>query len=133
MVSSSGCAATIITSRQSQTSLPGAHSRWSKSASAGIVQLPAADMGLRRARYPVLGTARIALDHCGAERREPLRHQRRARVMRGNAAMLGREAEGERDVEIGELFHLPVEPAERVGTEAVRPGKPSAQMLHAQA
>src|SRR3954471_23565229 len=47
------------------------------------------------------------------------------------AAMLGGEAEGDRDVELGERLHLPVEPVERVRAKAVRPGKSGSEMAHA--
>jgi hypothetical protein len=40
--------------------------------------------------------------------------------------MLGREAEGDGDVEVGERLHLPVEPVERAGPEAVGPAQPGA-------
>ena len=46
--------------------------------------------------------------------------------------MLGREAEGDGDVEVAQRLHLPVEPAERVGAEAVGPGKAGAEIGHAE-
>jgi hypothetical protein len=36
-------------------------------------------------------------------------------VVRRDAEMLGREAEGDGHVEIGERLHLPIEPVERIG------------------
>src|SRR3712207_3344662 len=67
--------------------------------------------------------ARIAPDHLCAELGEFLRHQRRTGVVRRDAAMLRREAEGDGNVELGERLHLPIEPVQRVGPEAVRPGE----------
>src|SRR3546814_8901968 len=63
----------------------------------------------------------VAVDHPGAEIREGLRIVDRAAVMGGDAQMFGREAEGDGDVEIAERLHLPVEPVDRIGTEAVGP------------
>ncbi len=46
--------------------------------------------------------------------------------------MFRREAEGHGHVEVGQRLHLPVEPAERVGAEAVGPGQARAQVRHAE-
>src|SRR5436309_15955350 len=63
----------------------------------------------------------VALCHGGAERGEFFSLERRAGVMRREAAMFRRKAEGERHVEVGERFHLPVEPGQRAGPEAIGP------------
>src|SRR3546814_1243865 len=75
----------------------------------------------------------IAADHGGAEFGELLHRQGRARVVRGDAAVLRGEAEGHRDVELRQRLHLAIEPGERAGTEAVGPAQAGAQMPDTQA
>src|SRR3546814_16443249 len=62
-----------------------------------------------------------------------LHRQGRARVVRGDAAVLRGEAEGHRDVELRQRLHLAIEPGERAGTEAVGPAQAGAQMPDTQA
>src|SRR5690606_30370027 len=87
--------------------------------------------GQLRCRRPL--RRRIPLDHPRAELGEPLRLARRAGVVRGDPQMLGCEAEGYRHVEIREGLHLPIEPLQRIGPEAVRPGETGAQVPYAEA
>src|SRR5690349_25139986 len=49
-----------------------------------------------------------------------------------DAAMLRREAEGDGDVEFCKRLHLPIEPGQRVGAEAVGPGQAGSQMANAE-
>src|SRR5437588_7460551 len=53
-------------------------------------------------------------------------------MMASDAAMLRREAEGDRDLELGQRVHLAVKPAESVGAKAVGPGETGPKMSHAQ-
>ena len=53
--------------------------------------------------------------------------------MRFDAEMLGGEAEGDRRIEVGERLHLPVEPVERIGAEAVGPAETGTQLGDAEA
>src|SRR3954447_10221897 len=75
---------------------------------------------------------RVALHHRGAEFGELRRVPWRAGVVGENAAMLRREAEGYRQVEVTERVHLAIEPIERVRPEAIGPRKTRAQMPDAQ-
>src|SRR5689334_377240 len=70
---------------------------------------------LRRSR------GRIASDHRGAKVGELVWILRGAGVMRAQTAMLGRKAERNRHVEVGECIHLAVEPVERIRPETVGP------------
>src|SRR5262245_64171694 len=74
----------------------------------------------------------IALEHGGAEIGIFARIERRARVMRRDPPVLRREAEGDGDVERRQRLHLPVEPVERIGPEAVGPGEAGPEMLDAE-
>src|SRR5215204_3517138 len=76
--------------------------------------------------------ADVAPHHGGAELGKFFFHLRRAGVVGRDAPVLGREAEGDRDIEIGDRLHLPVEPVECVGAKTVGPGQARAQMLDAE-
>src|SRR4051794_39123612 len=81
---------------------------------------------------------RISTNHIRAELRELLDLLRRTCMVRlqsplqGQAPMLRREAESDRDIEVLECRHLPIEPLQRVRPEAVCPAQSSANMLDAQ-
>ena len=62
---------------------------------------------------------RVALGHLGAEIGEGLGIARAGGVVRLHAKVFGGEAIGHHHIEFGERFHLPVEPVERAGAEAV--------------
>src|SRR3954464_281085 len=70
----------------------------------------------------------VAFDHRDAELGELPVIPRRAGVMLGDAAMLGREAERQCDIEIRQRFHLAIEPSQGIRPEAVSPGQAGAQM-----
>src|SRR3954463_2757931 len=89
--------------------------------------------GLRHRLDLRLWRPRVALHHRGAEFGELRRLPWRAGVVWKNAAMLRREAEGYREVQVAERVHLAIEPIECVRPEAVRPRKTRAQMPDPQA
>src|SRR5436190_1788879 len=131
IVSSSGCATTIVTSAPARSLTPADLSRAAKAASEGESGIGACSIASGRGQLQPLdlprgdGAAwRIASDHGVAELRELLRNQRGAGMVRHDPAVLRREAECYRHFEIGERFHLSVEPIERARPEAVRPGQP---------
>src|SRR6266540_1079321 len=74
------------------------------------------------------GIAHVSAHHRPAEFRKLLLYLRRAGVVRSNPAVLRRKAKRHRYVERGECIHLPVEPSERVGSEAVGPRQPGTQL-----
>src|SRR5690606_28120557 len=74
----------------------------------------------------------VSADHIAAKAREFVRHQRGARMMRHEAAMLWREAEGSGYVKVRQRFHLPVEPVERIRPETVGPRKAGTNAGHTQ-
>src|SRR5205085_5154348 len=76
------------------------------------------------------GRVGVAGDHPGAELGVFLGALRWARVVRLDAAVLGREAERQRDVEALERAHLAIEPAVGAGAEAVGPAEAGAQVAH---
>ena len=52
--------------------------------------------------------------------------------MRLQTAVVGRKAEGDRDVEIFERPHLAIEPCLSIGTKTVGPAEPGAQVANAE-
>ena len=88
----------------------------------GIVKAHSAATLMLRTR------GRVALDHPPAEIGEHRRVVWRAGVVRLDAEMVGREAEGDGGVERLERFHLPVEPVLPAVAVAVPPAKPGAQV-----
>ena len=62
--------------------------------------------------------------HGTAEFGEFGRHQRRAGMMRSDAAMFRREAESHRHVEVAQRIHLPVEPSQAFGGTLSAQDKP---------
>src|SRR5215207_818572 len=75
----------------------------------------------------------VAANHGSAELSELFLDLRRARMMGSETAMLGREAEGDGHLEVGERLHLPVEPFESIRAKTIRPGQPCSQVFHAKA
>src|SRR4051812_32503319 len=63
----------------------------------------------------------VAFQHFEAELSVFFGNLRRAGVMRGDAAVFRREAEGHGDFEISERFHLAIEPGEGVGAIEIGP------------
>src|SRR3712207_6312274 len=53
-------------------------------------------------------------------------------LFRSDPEMFRREAEGDRDIEVGERFNLPVEPVHGIRTKAVRPAQPGADPARAE-
>jgi UDP-glucuronate decarboxylase len=109
-------------------SRPASCRRLSARAGAKGAVVPAAATGGDGAR----AAGRIAPHHPRAELGELLGQLRRAGVVRRDAAVLGREAEGERHVEVFERAHLAVEPALGIGPEAVGPAEARCAGAHAQ-
>src|SRR5437763_3323619 len=70
----------------------------------------------------------ISFRHRRAEFGEFLLDLRSARVMRLDSPVFRGETEGHANVKLRKRLHLAVEPGERLGAEAIRPGKSGAQM-----
>src|SRR5215203_1659108 len=75
----------------------------------------------------------VSAHHARAELREGVRVPRRARMVRFDslALRLGRKAERQRHVEVGERRHLPIEPRVGIRSQAIGPAQSRPHVAHA--